>query len=310
MPKCISSSSDGAPASIAAERHSVVLVRRLEAPLHLLNELVDAEARWPLTGWILFERGKEGSHHRLGRNEWAGTVRHEKVVESVRRDVRALIGVRPQVEEFRNTQLGERLGPNSQRSRRALLFEHELPVFVTHGDEIAVVVEVDELLARAAWLLTGEIGKLIVAVEMNFPGLAPGLVTFEQLVLDVRIAGCRHEGWHPVEGTDDVVRDRAWLNASGPADHAWHAERAFPVRILLAAERRRTGIRPGILMWTIVGSVDHDGVVADAEIVHCFENRSDHRVVLDHAVGIFGPRGQSRFVAMGFPHMGAEVHPS
>src|SRR6185369_136527 len=99
---------------------------------------------------------EEMPHHRLGCDERTSAVRHEKVVEGVRRDVRALVGVRAQVEQFWNAQLGEWLGTDSQRSLRTLLLEHELPVFVTHGDEIAVVVEVDELLARAAGLLAGE----------------------------------------------------------------------------------------------------------------------------------------------------------
>ena len=56
-------------------------------------------------------------------------------------------------------------------------------------------------------------------------------------------------------------------------------------------------------MRAVVGGVDHDGVVADAEIVNSLENRSDRRVVFDHAVGIFGPGRQSRRATMGFPHM-------
>ena len=61
-------------------------------------------------------------------------------------------------------------------------------------------------------------------------------------------------------------------------------------------------------MRAVVGRVEHDGVVADAEIVHRLEDRADHRIVLDHAVGVFGSRCQARLVAVGFPHMRAEVH--
>ena len=57
-------------------------------------------------------------------------------------------------------------------------------------------------------------------------------------------------------------------------------------------------------MRAVVGGVEHDGVVADAEIVHRLEDRSDHRVVLDHAVGVFGPRRQARLVAMRMPAHG------
>ena len=37
----------------------------------------------------------------------------------------------------------------SQRAARALLHEHELPVVEAQGDQVAVVREVDEALARA-----------------------------------------------------------------------------------------------------------------------------------------------------------------
>jgi len=38
-------------------------MRCLKDLLHLLDELIDAEARWPLTWRILLERLKELAHH-------------------------------------------------------------------------------------------------------------------------------------------------------------------------------------------------------------------------------------------------------
>ena len=55
------------------------------------------------------------------RHDDARPVRHEPVVIGVRGDVRAFVGVRPQIVDFRDTQLGERFGPNSQGSCRPLL---------------------------------------------------------------------------------------------------------------------------------------------------------------------------------------------
>src|SRR5215831_18225787 len=55
------------------------------------------------------------------RHDDARPVRHEPVVIGVRSDVRAFVGVRPQTVDFRDTQLGERFGPNSQGSCRPLL---------------------------------------------------------------------------------------------------------------------------------------------------------------------------------------------
>ena len=52
----------------------------------------------------------------------------------------------------------------------------------------------------------------------------------------------------------------------------------------------------------------HDGVVGDAEVVELLEQLADVAVVLDHAVGVFGPGGQPRLVAMLGAHMSAQVH--
>jgi hypothetical protein len=57
-----------------------------------------------------------------------------------------------------------------------LLLENDLPVLVTEVDQIAIVVEIDELFACAARLLSREVRELVVAVEMDFERLAPSLV--------------------------------------------------------------------------------------------------------------------------------------
>ena len=51
---------------------------------------------------------------------------------------------------------------------------------------------------------------------------------------------------------------------------------------VIAASGQRVHVR------AVVGRVDHDGVVGDAEIVELLQNLPDVAVVLDHAVGIFG----------------------
>jgi hypothetical protein len=59
----------------------------------------------------------------------------------------------------------------------------------------------------------------------------------------------------------------------------------------------------------VVGRVEHDRIVGDAEIVERLEQLADVAVVLDHAIGLFGPRGQPRLVAMLGVHVCARVHP-
>ncbi len=54
-----------------------------------------------------------------------------------------------------------------ERPGRFLLVEYKLPVVETDSDELGVVVEVDETLPGRVLLLTGQVGKLIVAVDVH-----------------------------------------------------------------------------------------------------------------------------------------------
>ena len=66
-----------------------------------------------------------------------------------------------------------------------LLAEHRLPVLVTEGDQIAVVVEVGEIGARTVLVFAGQVSKLIVAVEMHLEGRAADVGALQQALLDV-----------------------------------------------------------------------------------------------------------------------------
>jgi hypothetical protein len=59
---------------------------------------------------------------------------------------------------------------------------------------------------------------------------------------------------------------------------------------------------------TVVGRVDHDGVVGDPEIVQLLQDLPDRGVVLDHAVGIFGAGRETGRAAMFFAHVRTEMH--
>ena len=60
---------------------------------------------------------------------------------------------------------------------------------VTRRNQVAVVGEVEERDPRACLLLSGQIRKQVVAVEMHLERLAGGLVSVEQLLLDIGLAG-------------------------------------------------------------------------------------------------------------------------
>ena len=160
------------------------------------------------------------------------------VVVGVRGDVRPLVRVGAEVEYLGNPQVGERFRPDAQRAGSPLLQEHELPVVVAQCGQLLVVVDVEERLARAFRDLPGQVGDQVVAVEMDLVGHVAHLVALEQLLLHLRVAGHRQQGRQPVEVGDDVVGHAARLDLARPADHGRHPVGAFPVRVLLAAERR------------------------------------------------------------------------
>src|SRR6185437_10456417 len=150
-----------------------------KASLHLLHKLIDTKARWALTRRVVLKRGEELRHDRLGSDKRPGGIRHKPVIVSVGSDVGALIRIGAQVEHFRHAQLGEWLGPDAHRAIHTLLFKDRFPAFIAHGNEIGVVIEVDELLTRAMVLLTGEIRKLVITIEVHFERLPAYVVAFE-----------------------------------------------------------------------------------------------------------------------------------
>ena len=95
------------------------------------------------------------------------------------------------------------------------------------------------------------------------------------------------------------------LDDAGPADEGRHAEAAFPVGRLLALERRGAAVGPGEDFGAVVGGVDDDGVVGDAEVVELLEQLADMAVVLDHAVGI---EAQARLALALLLQMREDVH--
>ena len=75
-----------------------VTLHAFEAALHLLDDLINGETRRPLAWRILLEGCEELSNKRLsGINNGRG-VSYDPIVVTVRGDVGALIGVRPQIE--------------------------------------------------------------------------------------------------------------------------------------------------------------------------------------------------------------------
>ena len=133
------------------------------------------------------------------------------------------------------------------------------------------------------------------------------LVALLQLVADVGVARGGQQRRQPVVVLDDVVGNAARLDLSGPADQLRNPVGALPVGVLLAAERRGARVRPAVAVRAVVGGVDDDGVVGDAEFVEHVEHGADVAVVVDHRVVVLGlPQpGLSLALRLG---VGVEVH--
>ena len=87
------------------------------------------------------------------------------------------------------------------------------------------------------------------------------------MVDEVRLARGGGEGRDQVLMGTDVVNHLAGFDHAGPADERRHAEGAFPVGGLLALERRSATIGPGEDFGAVIGGIDDDGVIGDAEVV-------------------------------------------
>src|SRR5262245_58656037 len=169
----------------------------LQTALDLVHDLIDAEARGFLARRVFLEALQKLCHSALGGNQNEDVVENPIPV-SVGGDVRHFIRIRTQVENLRHAQRHKRLGPDLHRSLGALFHEHDLEVVETHGDQVAVVVEVEELLARAGFLFAQEQRRHVVTVEVDLEVLLADLVAFQEFPLDVWLTGGVQEGRQPV----------------------------------------------------------------------------------------------------------------
>src|SRR5262249_38732969 len=152
---------------------------------------------------------------------------------------------------------------------------------------------------------TTERGYQVVAVEVDLKRLVPGLVAFEALCDDVWIArGRQDRGQHVLVGADFAVYG-ARLDDARPAHDARYAPAAFPVRVLLAPERRRAAVGPSEHLGTVVRGPHHERVVGDAQVFEFLEQHPDHAVMLHHAVRV---GAEARLALRLFLQMREDVH--
>ena len=121
------------------------------------------------------------------------------------------------------------------------------------------------------------------------------MCTLKRLVADLRARPCSSSTMSGSPAAARNVGSQSWCwtisletdagrDVAGPADHLGHPERALPVGVLLAAERRHAAVGPGVHVRAVVGAVDDDRVVGDAQLVEQVEQLADVLVVVDHRV--------------------------
>src|SRR5215467_11382594 len=171
---------------------SAALLAARCAFLQLCQNLVYAKAAGFLARREFLKRFEELSDDGLRRYTNIGMV-EPPVVIGVRRDVRLLIRIGPQVEELRKPQGSERFLPYQQSSLGTLFSKNKLPVVVAQTDQVGVIIKVVELLAWTLLRLTGQEWQHVIAVEMDLKGFVTDFHAFEELLLHVGNSGRRKE---------------------------------------------------------------------------------------------------------------------
>ena len=73
---------------------------------------------------------------------------------------------------------------------------------------------------------------------------------------------------------------------AGPANQTRYSESAFPGGSFFTMKGCGSTVGPADHLSSVIGAVDHDGVVGDAEFVQLVEEHSNVFVVLNHTIGI------------------------
>ena len=104
-----------------------------------------------------------------------------------------------------------------------------------------------------------------------------------------------------------LVGHAAGCDPARPAHHHRHAESAFPIGVLLAAEGRHRAVRPGIHVRAVVRAVHHEGVIGDAQLVEQVQQLAHVLVMVDHRVviGRLPAAGLAKAFRLG---VGPQVH--
>ncbi len=102
--------------------------------------------------------------------------------------------------------------------------------------------------------MTVDVVLVLTSVQLN---------ARKQLFLNIRCTGGSSESWQPVFVGNDAIESYTRWELAWPTNETWNAESTFPVRILLAMEWRGSSIWPSVVVRTIVGRIQNDGIFGE-----------------------------------------------
>src|SRR5262245_57062295 len=170
--------------------------------VELLLQLLEVEARALLHRWELEEGLRRLRNLLLHEDVAPELVRVPILVEERSLNARPFEGVETQVDEDRPIDLDRATQPAVW-----LIDEPVLVVADAHRTERRLG-EVEDLVALRRPLAGDEV-HLVVAVQMDLVRAFAELLTFLELLGDIRVTGRGQEGREPVEAGDDPVLDLA-----------------------------------------------------------------------------------------------------
>src|SRR5271157_5517897 len=224
--------------------------------------LLDAERARRLAGRVLLERREERADDGYGGQHGPQLLTPPAAVEHAFSLV-PLPRVLSQVGHHGN--VGRILFAGKEVADNGL--EVELPGVVTHGHEVGVVAEVEDLAAWPLGNVTLEVGLEVVAVEVDLEGLVAGLEARQEILFHIWLTGCGEKRWQPILVGHDLVDNGAGLDDARPLGHHGHAESTLVGAALLATERLGAAIWPTEDLGAVVAGEHHDRVVRDTEVV-------------------------------------------
>ena len=154
-------------------------------------------------------------------------------------------------------------------------------------------------------MASGEIGQLVVAIEVNLEGLLAGQVTRLALLDDVGDAGSGEDGRQDAFVRGDAVQYLSGWNLARPANKKRHTEAAFPAQTFFTAEGRSAAVWPRKFLRAVVRAENDERVIGDAEVVQLLQKAANDPVKFLHAIGV---ETQTRLVVPTIGEVGPDMH--